>query len=136
MTAIDILIHNAVLTPVRADGGEADRAPALRLNDVVFASALNGDTHRFVAAPALGTALAATLLRAAGGAARARQRRKPDDEALAGLLFDRLQAAGSAMHRDGKPIERNADNIAEIAKLIGAFRAGQLPRWRRLGVIE
>jgi hypothetical protein len=133
--ALEILIHNAIVAPCRADFATVDRAAGQRLNQALLDFAPAGDTHRFLAAPALGSAIGSTYLQRLA-ALVLRQHQEADDDALAGHVFDRVTAAGKGFFRDGKPIERNAQSVKELAGLIGEFRKSALPRWRALGVVD
>jgi hypothetical protein len=133
--ALEILIHNGVLCPCRADFATVDRAAGQRLNQALLDLALAGDTHRFLAAPALGSAIGSTYLQRVAALVLS-QHPDADDAALAGHVFDTVTAAGKGFIRDGKPIERNEQALKELAGLIGDFRQSVLPRWRALGALD
>jgi hypothetical protein len=132
--ALEILIHNNVLSPCRPDFATLDRSATERVNATVLEFALAGDTHRFLAAPVLGSAIAASyfervampLMTKANGA---------DDVALARQTFERLGETGRRFFRDGKPMDLAAENLDEIAGIVRSIRESGLPRWRELGVL-
>ena len=113
------------------------RTPALassRLNKTIMKLAAAADTHRFLAAPATGSAISATFLdRLIGlndfGSGR------PSDIDIARQAFDTLDAEGQVLRLDGQPIKRTDIQIEAIAKLVTDFREQRLPRWRALGII-
>ncbi len=129
----EILVHAGIIMPARGDGA-GDATAAWRLNQVVFDAALHGDTHRYVAAPALGSAIATTYFERLA-APLVCDNPQADSESVASLMFDRLEGTGRVVRRGDKPIKRDAEGLAEIARLVETFRAQALPLWRRLGVI-
>jgi hypothetical protein len=59
---LDILIHHGLVHPARADHAGVDRGPAQRLNRHVLEAAESADTHRCLASPVIGSAIAADRL--------------------------------------------------------------------------
>ena len=55
--------------------------------------------------------------------------------ALRDLTWARLKAQNKRLLRDGKPLESEADNIAEVEWRVGRFLDRRLPLLRRLGAI-
>ena len=132
-TVVDILIHNGVLAPCRRDFATIDRAPAARLNAVVAELARSNDTHRYLAAPVLGSAIAAAsfdCLAAPLAVAHA----EADDAVLASAVLHELGRAGKRLMRATTPIEDQEEATAEIARLVRTHRETVAPRWRALGV--
>jgi SAM-dependent methyltransferase len=133
-TLLEILVHNGMIHPLRADGGAAAE-PARRLNRELMALASAGDTHRYLAAPALGSAIPASypdriiapLLTADPDL---------DDAAVADRAFDEVARSGQRIYRDGEPIEKTPEVVRSFAAYVADFRAHILPRWRLLGAID
>lgn len=128
-----LLVNGGIILPARADHATIDRAPSRRLNQTVMDMTTSSDTHRFLASPVLGSAIGvsfvdrifAPLLEASA---------KADEKQIAAQAFDRLAKGGQSFRRDGKPIPKNDENTAEIAKVVKEFRDQRLPRWQSLGV--
>lgn len=130
---LDILIQHGLVHPARADHATVDRGPAQRLNARLFDAATTSDSHRCLAAPAIGSAVAADrldrlmaplVLSATPGT----------DEALARTALERLRAAGLSLKRD--PGAGLPDDDAEaLAKVADTFRRDRLPLWRVLGLL-
>lgn len=133
LSVIELLVHNGVLHPARNDGAQAEHGPSMRFNDAIFELSRADDTHRYLAAPVLGTGfgtryperilppLIAAMPRAA-------------DKALAEAAFDQVLSAGRHFLRDGISVEKDDDSIGELARFVGEFRTHRLPRWQMLGV--
>lgn len=130
---LEVLVHNGLLAPCRQDAATVDRAAGDRLNQTIFEIALSADTHRFLAAPVLGSAIGAGHFDRVS-APVLRQHPESDDATVAGYLLDRLEGAGRAFMRDNKPLPRGEESVEEIARLVRTFRDSTLPRWRALGV--
>jgi SAM-dependent methyltransferase len=131
---LDILIYHGLVHPARADHAGVDHGPAHRLNHRVLEAAETADTHRCLASPVIGSAIAADRLdRLFAPLVLA----DPDtsDEALANTALARFKVAGLKLRRDEKT-DLPDDDAAALAKLAGGFRASRLPRWRMLGLIS
>lgn len=128
-----LLAHGGSITPARHDHASVDRSASERINKLIFSFAASADSHRFVASPVLGSAIAsgfvdrliAPLANGAGAS----------DAEIASKSIALLENAGQQFRRDGKLMEKNEANIAEIATLVREFREVRLPRWRSLGVV-
>jgi SAM-dependent methyltransferase len=132
-TIVDILIHVGVAAPCRRDFATVDRAPAARLNAVVAELARTDDNYRYLAAPVLGSAVAAAsfdCFTAPVAAAHAAS----DDAVLAAAVVEELGKAGKRVMRAAVPIADKDEAAAEIEKLVRAHRQTVAPRWRALGV--
>jgi SAM-dependent methyltransferase len=131
---IEVMVHNGVLAPCRRDAEAVDHGPGHRLNRSIFETALSADSHRFLAAPVLGSAISASHFdRLAVPVLQ--DDPDVDDRTAAGKLFDRLKGAGRSLMRDNKPVEQSETTVEEVAKMIRTARESTLPRWRSLGVI-
>jgi trans-aconitate methyltransferase len=130
---LEVLIHNGAVNPCRPDFATVDTAPARRLNEMVFESAFTRDGHQYLASPVLGSAIPIQPFeRMAGPVAIGNH--GTSDPGLAAMLFDRFEARGVRITRDGKPLERSEATTAEIAASFHEFRDRALPRWRALGI--
>lgn len=128
---LELLVHNAAVLPCRPDGGEGDQSAARRFNAAICAMATIADTHRFLAAPVAGSAIAAGQFdRLALPALLA----EPDASAaaVAARVIGQIEASGQKMRRGDRAL--GAADTAELAELIERLRRGQLPVWRHLGI--
>jgi hypothetical protein len=127
---LDVLIHDGLLAPCRPDFENIDRSASQRLNDIVFDYTLSGDTHRFVAAPLLGSAIGASYFERVA-ASVFRDNHDLNDAAAADCIIKRLESDGHLLLREGKPMSRD-----EMAALYGEFRTVGLRHWQNLGVLH
>lgn len=130
LTVIEVLIHNGLLTPCRSDFETVDRSASQRLNNIVFDYALNGDTHRYVAAPLLGSAIGASYFERVA-ASVLREHHDVNEATAADCMTKSLEADGHLLLREGKLMTRD-----EVASLFVEFRESGLRHWRNLGVLQ
>jgi len=128
-----LLISAGALSPARPDHDKVDRTSGHRLNSALMQASAAADTHRFLASPVLGSAIAAPFVDRIVGALAAD--RNTSDTDVAASAFDRLRAAGQSFRRDGQALAKSPENIAEIAKMVREFREVRLPVWRSLALI-
>ncbi len=104
------------------------------LNNLLIDAARRDDAVRYLAAPAIGSA---TFV------AHAEQlvllaMREQGSESVAALrdgVWACLKALNKRLLKDDKPIEAEADNVAEVERRVEGFLAHRLPVLRRLGVV-
>lgn len=130
---VELLVSAGMVEVSRADQGGTDRAASRRLNAAVFARAQVDDTHRFLAAPAIGSAigsnvfdrLVAPLIVEDAGA---------DAAAVVERLFAMMEKDNRTISRDGRTLTR--DDSEEVAKMVANIKEKVLPVWRDLGVVD
>jgi hypothetical protein len=132
---LEMLVHCGVACPARPDHDSVDRSSAYRFNAHIFELTKVADTHRFLAAPALGSAIPAGFVERVI-APLVLENPSVAPIAIARLVFDQLKTAGQAFHRNGSPLTGTDENIKEVAGLVAQFCANVLPQWQRLGVVE
>lgn len=126
-------VNSALVAPARIDHQTVDRGPSHRVNGLVMEMSALEDSHRFLASPVLGSALATPFLdRIVGSFAAAGD---INDIAIAEQAFDRLGDAGQSFRRDGLPMKKTEENVSTIAGAVADFQASRLPVWRRLGIV-
>lgn len=128
---LELLVHNAAVLPCRPDGGKGDQSAARRFNAAICAMASTADTHRFLAAPVAGSAIAAGQFdRLALPALLA----EPDAQAteVAARVIRDIEASGQKMRRGDRTL--GAADAAELAEPVEKLRKGLLPVWRHLGI--
>lgn len=131
---LEIMMHNEFVSPCRPDFASVDRTASQRLNETVLELALAGDTHHYLAAPTLGSAVIAPHMERVV-AQILREQPEADDATAAGLVFDRITATGRKLQREGKEMNRSKEDLGQIAKLVGEVREAALPRWRAFGAL-
>jgi SAM-dependent methyltransferase len=134
MLMILLLVNAGTILPARPDHAEVDRGVSHRLNGVIMEMTVSADTHRFLASPVLGSAIAVPFVDRIIGPDAVKQP-QAGDSVLARRAFERLEAVGQSFRRDGKVLEKTPESIGEIAKLVTEFRELRLPRWRSLGAV-
>jgi SAM-dependent methyltransferase len=127
-----LLTNSGCITPARRDYALVNRSACERMNALVFSLAPAADSHRFVASPILGSAIAAGFIdRVIAPLVNG----SDDDTEVASKAFDLLERQGQQFRRDGKLMEKSQASFAEIGTLVREFRDVRLPQWRSLGVV-
>jgi len=133
---IMMLTNAGTIAPARADYDKVDRSPSRRINEAVMELALADDTHRFLASPVIGSALASTFIDRILAADAVRLANATDRE-IAGAAFDRLASVGRSFRREDEKNALSKDaTIEEIAKLVKDFREVRFPRWKAVGIVS
>jgi hypothetical protein len=134
---IILLIHASAIAPARPNAAAVDTAPSAKLNATLLEMAAEADTHRFLASPVMGSALAFPFIDRIAVLATLRTdgAKAASDHDLAKYAFEALAASGQHFRRDGKALEASDSNLAEIARIIGEFRTQRLPRWKTWGLL-
>ena len=129
---LSLLVESGQLHPMRES--RAAYPASHVLNDLLIDAAQRDDTVRYLAAPAVGSALfvahAEQLVLLA--------RREQGSESVAGLrdsVWARLKSLNKRLLKEGQPLTTEAENIAEVERRVEGFLAHRLPLLRRLGVV-
>lgn len=129
---MEILVHNNAALPGRGDWASLDRSATDRLNQAVLDLSLVDDTHKFLAAPALGSAVGTNFLERLALPVLLDNEGK-DTAATAGLVFDRMEKADKRMTKDGRQLDRS--NFDEVEKMVGGLQRQLLSRLREFGSV-
>lgn len=131
---MEILVHNYHVAPGRSvHAGQVDTTASLALNDIVYELATTDDTHRFLAAPAIGSAIGTNFFERLLIPAM-RETGSSDPRVLANAALEKMESSGKRMSKDGEPIGR--ERIDDIVKIATEVRELSLPRWRDLGIVR
>ncbi len=119
------------VAPALPREGEAERAlGAAGFNDLMLKRLLSGEeTSTVFASPVLGSGIAVDLLE---GLTLAALQQGGEDPAV--LVSRTLAARNQRVVKDGKVLETDAENQAEVRTRVERFRSGRLPVLRQLGV--
>lgn len=129
---LSLLVESGQVHPMREGG--AGRSASQALNDLLIDEARRDDAVRFLAAPTLGSGvhvahaeqLVLVALRDLGS------------DSVAGVrdfVWAQLKAQNKRLLRDGRPLDGDADNLAEVERRVCGFLDHRLPLLRRLGVV-
>jgi len=132
---LDILVHNGVVLPARSDHATLDRKPAHRLNQVLAELAGKDDTHRFLAAPVLGSAVGVSHFDRIV-APKLAQDEASDDVTHAKAVYEILESSGKRIMRDGKPVDDPTTAVSELTGVVAGSRRQGLQRLRALGAVS
>ncbi|HWK82702.1 MAG TPA: methyltransferase regulatory domain-containing protein [Caldimonas sp.] len=130
-----LLVESAQAHPMLEEDGGAARSASLALNDLLVEEAQGGDdSMRFLAAPALGSGVFVThseqLLLSA-----MREVGSDSVEAIRDSTWAQFKAQDKRIVKDGRPLDGDADNLAELEPRVRSFLEHRLPLLRRLGVV-
>lgn len=128
---MDVLLHNSLVAPARPDHASVDPAPAQALNARVLALAQQGDSHRYLASPVLGSALGINRFEQMVAASILEVEALGRGPAITAALQSFARAGLSlAPAEDGKGDDRD-----RMGGLVDALVELGLPRWRRLKMV-
>jgi len=131
--ALSLLVESGQTHPMLGDGGGKIDA-AQSLNQVLVDSALLDDSMQFLAAPTIGSgafvANPEQLIILA-----MRSIKKPDARSITDFVWKRFKEQNKRLIKEGKRIEDEADNIAELETRVHDFTQQRLPVLKQLGVI-
>jgi SAM-dependent methyltransferase len=130
--ALALLVESGQVHPM-ADGG-AGQSAAHALNGLLIEEARGDDSMQFLAAPALGSGvfvahpeqLLLLALREVGS---------DRVDAIRDFVWAQLKAQDKCLIKEGRPLEGDADNLAELERRVRSVLDRRLPLLRRLGVI-
>ena len=130
---LSLLVESGQLHPMRES--TVGHPISQTLNDLLIDEALGTDPVHFLAAPALGSAvyvghaeqLILRAMRELGGDSVA---------ALRDRVWTLIKARDQRVLKDGKPLESDADNVAEVERRVGQFLEQRLPLLRSFGAVR
>lgn len=111
---------------------EAVRPRTDRLNAYLLVRARGSSDLNYLASPVTGGAVGASRIHQMF--LLARREGLTTTTQWAGFAWRLLSAQGGRMSRDGRPLETEEENLAELGRQAQAFEAGRLPVLRALGV--
>ncbi|MGZ5266795.1 MAG: class I SAM-dependent methyltransferase [Caldimonas sp.] len=127
-----LLVESGQLHPMRESA--AGRAASLALNELLLDEARGDQSVRFLAAPALGSGVhvahAEQLVLLA-----VRELGSDSLAAVRDAVWAQLKGQNRRLLKEGRPLESDADNLAEMERRVGQFLTHRLPLLRRLGVV-
>lgn len=128
-----LLINSGLASPARPDSGRVDRSSSQRLNDLVFDISLSMDTHRFLASPVLGSAVAASFVDRVV-APIVKDNPSASDAEVANQAFERLTPLGQSFRLNGEALRKNEESVRAVTSLVTDFRAIRFPVWEAIGI--
>lgn len=131
--AVTVLGALAHVQPVQDEAAvEAARPGAARLNRHLLARARSDGSIPYLASPVTGGGVDVGRFSQLFLLARERGAETPADWARG--AWEALAAQGQSVRRNGKPLQGEADNVAELTAQAAAFAADELPLLQALGV--
>ncbi|MBA2549084.1 MAG: methyltransferase regulatory domain-containing protein [Burkholderiaceae bacterium] len=132
--ALSLLVESGQTHPMLGDGsGNVDASRSL--NQVLVEAALLDDSMQFLSAPAIGSgsfvANPEQLIILA-----LRSIKKPDARAVTEFVWKRFKEQNKRLIKDGKRIEDDAENVAELETRVRDFMDVRMPLLKQLGVIH
>ncbi|HEX4504737.1 MAG TPA: class I SAM-dependent methyltransferase [Alphaproteobacteria bacterium] len=130
--ALAILVGSGQAHPARAAEGDSLRRPgATAFNRVMLDVARGSDAMPFMASPVTGGPV--TLDRVSQLFLLATVEGQADAPAF---VWDILKGSGAKLMKDGNPLEKDEENLAELRQLFAAFTDKQIPRLAAFGIVE
>ena len=112
-----------------------DPAPAARLNRAVAERALAGEAYRHLAAPGIGNGIAASDVDSVALSVLLSGRAPASARELAAAVWDRFSEGGRRLVRDGKALDSDTENLAELERRLAPLLSELGPVWRSLGLV-
>lgn len=112
-----------------------DPAPAVRLNRAVAERALAGEAYRYLAAPGIGNGIAASDVDSVALSVLLSGRDMASARDLALAVWDRFSEGGRRLLREGKALDSDSENVAELERRLTPLLGEVWPIWRSLGLI-
>lgn len=135
LDAVAVLVGSGRAHPAQSElAVEAARPACRRLNAALVERARASGEIRHLASPVIGAGVRVPRLEQLFLAARAGGAAEP--AAWAGEVDAVFKAQGLAVTKDGRPLDDDAESLAELTRLAGDFAARRLPLLVRLGVAE
>lgn len=133
LQAVALLVLGGQIHPA-APVDEAARAIARRFNGAVCAKTRRGGAMGFLAAPGIGSGLAAGVMEQVVYTAM-QENPGAGVRDLAAAALPHLEAMGRPLLRGGRPIADSAEAREELASRLLRHRERRVPVWRALGVL-
>ena len=113
-----------------------DTAPARRVNAQLAREARHTDTCDIFACPAAGNGIAMNIVERLVYLLLCEAGPDIDTDIMVDAVQDLLEDRQRRLRKDGKPIESDEENLAEIRRHVLATREHKVDIWRRLGLLE
>lgn len=115
--------------------GKVATDSAHRMNRALAANVRYGDEYQVLTSPLLGSGLSATFVERLVYFVLGQNVRDPDPAQVLKQTWQVMSSQGRRMIRDGKLMETEAENLAELEQQIKPILAHKLPLWRQLKMI-
>lgn len=134
LQALQLLIHTNVVLPLPYElkGKSADVARAF--NRAITSRLRVGETYNFLASAAAGTGIAASYAEQMACLALTENPRI-DARAFPAFAWPIMQQTGQRLVKEGRTLETEAENLAELEAQAQMIWNLKLPIWRTLGVV-
>jgi SAM-dependent methyltransferase len=118
-----------------ASAGKVAAESAQRMNRVLASYVRYGDEYQALCSPLLGNGISASYIERLVYLCLGQNVRDPDLAQVAKQAWQVMSSQGRRMIKDGKMVEGEADNLAELEVQIKPVLQHKLPLWRQLKVI-
>ncbi|MBV8636196.1 MAG: methyltransferase regulatory domain-containing protein [Burkholderiaceae bacterium] len=133
MVALLTATGQACIYPLHQPGPTAGSAAAM--NRALTAQLPYGDDYQVLVSPLLGNGITVSTVMSLVYLMLATPGTPNDAAAIAARAWRIMAAQGRKLLRDGKPIEGDEQNLAELTIQIGEILSKNLPVWRQLGML-
>ena len=128
------LTSSGQIHPMLPEVSHHARDAARSLNRAIARRALMGEPYRHMAAPVIGNGISASDVEMAAFDALSRTRLTTADD-LGKAMWDRFRQVGRRLMKEGKPLETDAENLAELQERAGVILEKRVPVWESLGIL-
>ena len=118
-----------------ASNGKVATESALRMNRTLAANVRYGDEYQALSSPILGNGLSSNFIERVVYLVLGQNVRDPDLAQVVKQAWQVMAAQGRRMIKDGKLLETEAENLAELEVQIKPVLTHKLPLWRQLKMI-
>ena len=133
LQSVALLVHSGQAHPCPYDARGKHVGPAQALNRAISERIAIGDTLPYLAAPAVGSGIAASY--AEQFALTQRAAKRPLDDKTPETAWKLMEATGQRLRKDKVVLTSREDNLAELEAQFKAFVETKEPAWKALGVL-
>ena len=134
LQALLLLLHAQVILPLYHDGKGKNGEAARAFNRAITARLRVGETYNYLASAAAGTGIAATYTEQMAYLALAENPRM-DPKGFPAFAWPIMQQTGQRLVKEGRTLDSEAENVAELEVQARTIWTVKLPIWRALHVV-
>jgi SAM-dependent methyltransferase len=115
--------------------GKVAADSAHKMNRALAAQARYGDEYQALASPLLGSGISANFIERLAYLVLSQNPREQDASAVTRQMWQIMAAQGRRMAKEGKALESEEENLAELGLQVNTILTTKVPLWRQLKVL-